>query len=334
MLRITFEGEKTEYLEAYKNFGAQNIETLNAMTHGDSKGDIILLTENDKRIDVYPQAADSLKELSANKKKITVYEISRDKSTIKAFKLNANLSMFQASWNINFGKTNESILIFEESSAPNGIRQEAIKFSGKEFKRYDGLHHLIAAITLVHGKDLLNLYLINSDTGAILSIQPIFTIIPAKIPLINVYDNAVVIALHYSPEQKLKDKVILVELYLTSEIAETTQSDTHAKEVKEEELIFPIKTIFELDWEFYGLKMIRTENNKEYIATIDENKDLRLTDIESLQRGSSEKHTSAQTTLIDIPNDVLFRAPISMTYCQKTKRIVVHGLDIYSVIFP
>jgi hypothetical protein len=305
------------------------------LTQGTAKQDTAVLIGRDKKVDVYPQSPESLKQLSGSAKKINIYEMSRDKTMIKALKLSSNLSVIQYAWNVSFGE-GEALLTYEESTAVNGPRDNLIKFGGKEFKKYDGIHTLLAAVTMAYGKDFLNLYLINAETGKVLTVLPIFSALPAKVPLVQVYDNVVIVGFHYGKGQNLKDKIYFAELCLSPEMAEASQSsDKQIKEnIKEEDMILPLKAMLELNWEIYGLKLIRTENNKEFIVTIDEDQNIQLTDLSSIQRNKMESQEISKTMSISVPKDLNFRAPVSILYDHKSKRLIAHGLDILSVQFP
>ena len=334
ILRVSLKGgEKTDYLQTYQNFGREQSASLQELTNGASKSDVVVLLSSDNMFDVYPDSPDSLKEVAEHREKLIFYRLNRQMNVIAGYKITANLTAMEEVWKASFESTKEVVMAFKESKTPYGPRESEFTVSGKTFKKYSPAKPLLAVLTLVKEKDWMILHLINPLTGTIITSTNIATKIPAKVPLMVFYDNAVVIGLHHGKDGK--DVIILVDVCVAPEIADTsnTGANQEVKKASESELTYALMTTISVEWKVLGLQIIRADK-EEYIASVDENHNLRMIQTDKLARGGAEKTSTANSKEIKVPEGTIFRGPVNIEYDKNSKTVFLHGMDLCSLKFP
>ncbi len=320
------EGAKTEYAQAYTDFMREESASLQTLTG--LKSDIVLLTSYDHKFDVYPDTAESLKEVSDYKNRMNFYRLNRQMSVFTCFRVTSNMTAIEEAWNISFDKTNETVMAYKESRSENGPRDAEVTISGKAFKRYDGI--VLAILTMEKLTQTVKLHLVDPASGSILSSKRIAEKLPAKVPLLNVYDNAVLVGLHYEKPQP--DEIVLTELFIAPEMA-GTEHRGDVKKASLAELVYPVTTGVVLEWKIYGLQMAKA-NAVEYIVSVDEENNLRTVEVAKLERSKQEKAGENNSKKVKLADGLKFRAPVTIEYNHAKKNMMIHGLDMYSFQFP
>jgi len=294
------------------------------------KSDVILMTSYDNRFDVYPDNAESMKEVQDLRNKINFYKLDRKMSTLSCSRITPNMTSTEVIWNLNFESTNETIMSYVDSRATNQAREAEISIGGKLFKKFEGRGSFLAVLTIARIDQSVMLYLVDSETGNKFYTRKITEKLPAKVPLMNVYDNLVTVVLPADKEHN--DEIIMIEVFIAPEMA-GREYKGDIKKNNLAELIYPILTNVEIDWKIFGLQTVRVDNN-DYLISVDENNNLRTIEIGKLKRGQKDKANESNSKKNKLPDNLIFRPPITIEYDQNTKNMIIHGLDIYSTQFP
>ncbi len=333
MGRVTLaKGGKTEYSQSYKGFSRESSETFKELTNGESKENVLALTGYGGLFNVYPDNEESLKEAREMREKVTYFLLDRRMANLTAHRITPNITSISEIWRINFEKTDEVVLGYRQSKTAGSQREKEVTISGKIFKRFGDLRSVLAVMTMKKAENSLMLHLVNANTGAIIVSKKLAEKMPAKVPLMAFYDNAVIVGLHEGQEKQ--DSIIVAEICVAQEMANTAdETGKTVKKVTDIELIYPIITTVALDWKVFGMEMVRTQD-AEYIVTVDQKNNVKAVDTLKLLRGGNQKADAASTKTVDVPDSVIFRAPVAIQYSYKTKNLLIHGMDIYSCEFP
>ena len=315
-------------MQTYQSFARDESGSLQSLT--DLKSDVVILSSNDRRFDVYPSNEEALKEIKEHRNSVKMYRLNRQMTTLACFKVTPNLTATEEAWSFNFESMNETVMTFKESRAENGLRDSEAIISGKTFKRFEGAHSLLAVLTLAKITQSFKLHLIDPATGAIIVTKQITDKIPAKVPLLVAYDNAIIVGLHQDKDKM--DDLILTEIFIAPEMAQSEYKGD-AKKASLADLAYTVTTNIALNWKIFGLQMIRAAGT-EYIVSIDEENNLRSLEVGKLPKGQPEKATEANSKKVKFPDGLRFRAPAMIEYNHEKKTMLVHGVDIYSFQFP
>lgn len=318
------EGKKTDYLESYPEFSTKESYALKQLT--ESKEDVIMMLSFENKFAIYPNTDQAKKELEKYKDHFRFFVFNSTMTKVSGYKISDNMSSIEEDWSISFEGKDEFIMVHKENMIKSKPRKEDITISGKTFKKYSGRY--LSLLTYRYKENKLLLYIVDSITGTILVEKVLTEKVTSKVPLLTVYDNAVVIGLPYEDK---KDEVTILELFIAPEVADNSDL-ANMQRASLEKLVYPMMTSVELKWKMYGLEFMQVDDI-DYVVTINDENELKMTDIEKLVRGASNKGDDSNTREIDLPEEMRFVAPITMEYNDKTRTILVHGMDIYSYEF-
>jgi len=278
---------------------------------------IISFAEDDKLI-VYPNNT----EISEYINKIKMYRLNQKLGELFAYTINKEANKIEQTWIFNFRNMKEIVLSIEEPVYKTIPRVDKVIIADKVFNKYK--EEFLPAITLHFDIDQINLYLINQKTGDIILSKVLTEGYLNKIPLVEVYENAMAIVLPFEEGNKL----LLVEIFQASEIADTNDKD-NAKIGSIEDLIYPVITEIRIKRKVKAIKLLQIDQ-VEYMVFLDDKNVLRIIKTEDLERGSANEMTKEKIKELQLPENLIFKEPTVIEYDEKTGNAVVHGFDIYS----
>jgi len=315
------EGKKTDYLQTYSEFSTKETYALKQLT--ESKADIIMMVSFDNQFAVYPDTEEAKKEVEKYKGHFRFPVLNRTMTKFSGYKISENMSAIEEDWSIDFAGKDQFVIVHKGNLIKGNPRKEEMVIAGKTFKKYNAKYF---TLIVYHSKEeKLTLYVVDSVTGKILIEKLLTTNASRKVPLVTVYDNAIIIGLHYEDKN---DEITLLELFIAPEVADNSDLASMQR-ASLEKLVYPIMTSVELKWKIYGLEFMQVDGI-DYLATINDKNELKMMNIEKLTRGSNNKGDDDNTKEINLPKDIYFMAPITMEYNDKARTILLHGMDIYS----
>eukprot|EP00826_Nyctotherus_ovalis_P040532 TRINITY_DN4005_c0_g1_i13.p1 TRINITY_DN4005_c0_g1~~TRINITY_DN4005_c0_g1_i13.p1 ORF type:complete len:296 (+),score=130.51 TRINITY_DN4005_c0_g1_i13:584-1471(+) len=289
----------------------------------ESKEDIIMLVSFDNMFAVYPDTEEAKKEVDKYRNYLRFLTFNSTMTKVSGCKISDNMSTIEEDWTINFDGKDEFILGYKESKIEEKPRKEQVTVGGKVFKKYS-LNYLVF-VTYRYKEGKLMLYIVDTVTGTILSTTQLTDQVTRKVPLISIYDNIIAVGL---PFESKKDEVMLLELFIAPEVAENSDL-ANVQRASLEKLVYPITTSVELKWKMYGMELMQVDG-VDYVVTINDENELKMTDVEKLERGGNNRAEDKNTKEIDLPEEMRFVAPITIEYNDQARTILVHGMDIYS----
>jgi len=251
-----------------------------------------------------------------------MYRLNQKLGELFAYTINKEVNRIEQAWMFNFRNVEEFVLNIDEPVYKTIPRVDKVIIADKVFNKYK--EQFLPVITLHFSIDRISLYLINQKTGDIILSKPLTEGYLNKAPLVEVYENAMAIVLPFEE----KNKLLLVEIFQASEIADTNDKD-NAKIGSIENLIYPVITEIRIEWKVKTVKLLQIEQ-VEYMVSLDDKNVLRIIKTEDLERGSANEMTKEKTKELQLPENLIFKEPTVIEYDEKTGNVVVHGFDIYS----
>jgi len=284
--------------------------------------DIIVSFYADNKITVYPE--DEVSNAMKYTNGVIVYNLNRETGDLFAFEIKGDKKEVEKIWEINFRDRNEMPTNLKELQYQPIYRKEEISISNKSFKKFKG--EFIPLISLSLDVEQVKLHLIDPKTGKLTFTKRLSKGYPVKHPLMDLYENGMVIVLQYNANKS--DKIFFIEVYLASEIADTNQENTKASL---EDLMYPVITDIKIDWKVKAIKILYI-GEVEYIVVLDDKNVIRFIKTENLVRSNINEISNVKE--VQVPDNLTFREPVSIEYDKQTKNMLIHGLDLYSFQFP
>lgn len=270
----------------------------------------------------YPNTEASKTTVEKYKHQLRFYSFNRQMNNITGFKISDDMASVEPVWALDFSDKNQTIFAYKENILEDNERSSEFTISGKTFKKYTERYLLIG--TYEGPTRTFMMYYIDSISGDIIYKKKLTNEILAKVPLVSLYDNAAVIAI---PSEKEKDEIQLIELFIASEISANSDIP-NMERASLAKLTYPIATTLKLDWKMYGANILHMDN-VDYIVTINDKNELKMTNIDKLKRGETNTITDENTKEIQLPKDLKFVAPITMSYNEQSRTIFIYGVDAY-----
>jgi len=322
-------GEKADTSEEYNGLFKEIVQAR-SLTYN-YINNIILLLDNQHNFYTHPNNEQSIQELLTHRKDIALYHLNNESNTIICNKLEISGLRFVEVWNFSIIMTMEKIHAWERGQALNNLRNRVINVSNKRFSPItEGRDYLLLLASQSTGRKF-SVYLINERHGAMESLIFIYEPIPIAKPIMKIYENIIMIILHY--EDDTRDKVVIIELATSNEISGSENDEYKPVFItiaaKKEKLI-PLNNYLQFNYRVFGITALYT-NNTLYIAILDEEGNVHLMNINKLKKGYSYDGVPTLDDLLLKSSEKRFvQYPTEIIYSESKRQLIVAGGDIYS----
>eukprot|EP00826_Nyctotherus_ovalis_P012214 TRINITY_DN13206_c0_g1_i3.p1 TRINITY_DN13206_c0_g1~~TRINITY_DN13206_c0_g1_i3.p1 ORF type:complete len:327 (+),score=72.00 TRINITY_DN13206_c0_g1_i3:1615-2595(+) len=315
---------KTNYSQTYTDFARQ--ESISLRSKLGVNSDVIISSDASNKLAVYPKSGEAAQEVAKYTKDTVFYKLNGETGELFAFKVNAEGDKIEQQWEINFREKAEMPVSLKEPQHEPVPRKGEVTISGKLFKKFADSFVPILVVSL--DAEQVKLHIIDPKSGKMIFSKRLSKGYPTRYPLMELYENAMAVALSYEG----KDKMFFIEVLQAPDIADTTnQPDTKVGSI--EDLMYPVITDIKINWSVRALKLLQIDGT-EYIITLDSKNVLRSMKTEDLTRSNINDMTKDKVKEVQLPNSLIFKEPVTIEYDGKTKNMIVHGMDLYSFQFP